>query len=303
MTESISGQVRGERGLDHGLFEFRTLRQAAGFTLPDGGSVAVAVCLVLQDFSLAGQPPFPVPGTLSRPYPDIGNFSQRQVGATDGLWRLVEAIERQAIPATFVAEQAVLPKITDVHPVMRDARHAVVASGRDATSLITSSTPPDVEALIVRDGIARVQEVLGRTPIGWRSPYCSQSPRTVELLVQAGIRYTGDFSNDDRPYRITTSSGSLLAVPMNHFFSDLHLIHTCRQTEAEFFETLLRAARWLELESTPDAPRVLPIVLHPWLSGTPHRIGMFETMLARLGEMSRVRFVSADALFQMHVSS
>jgi len=302
MTGRNSRQTRSERGLDHDLFEFRTLRDAAEFNLPDGGSVAVAICLVLQDFSLAGQPPFPVPGALSRPYPDIGNFSQRQVGTTDGLWRLVDAIERQAVCVSFVAEQAVLPKITEVHPVMRDERHAVVASGRDATSLITPATLPEVEAAIVRDGISSVQEVLGRTPIGWRSPYCSQSPQTVELLAEAGIRYTGDFSNDDRPYRIRTSSGPLLAMPMNHFFSDLNLIHTCRQTETEFFETLLRAARWLAAESTPAAPRVLPVVLHPWLSGTPHRIGMFESWLAKIGEMSEVRFVSTDALFRMHAS-
>lgn len=287
-------------GLDHSWFGFRTLRERGAFSLPDAGRLAVTVSIVVQDYELAGIPPFSVPGTLDRPFPDIGSFSQRQVGTTDGLWRLVDTIEHFGIPASFVIEQQALGKITDIHDVLRSPRHAVVASGRNATTLHTPSMNAAEEEAIIRGSIAAIASTLGRTPIGWRSPYCALSERTLELLPRAGIRYLGDLANDDRPYELSTPGGPLVAVPMNHFFSDLHLIQQCRQTEHEFFESLERAARWLCRETSAGSALVLPIVLHPWLSGTPHRADRFTDLLKQLTAMDGVRFLNTDTVFHAY---
>jgi allantoinase len=290
-----AGYARFQRHLDHELFEFRRLDEPSGLQLDSGVRVAVSVCIVLQGFGLEDPVPAGVAGALERPFPDIGSHSQRQVGLTDGLWRLVDAIAASDVPVSFIVDERSLVEVSGIHGVLKDPRHAVVAGGRHATA-IHNAMSRDEEVAAVRDIIAAIHTTLGRSVTGWRSPYCAPSALTPEILAASGLRYTGDLANDDRPYRIATSAGPLVAVPMNHFNSDLHLIKQCRQTEAEFYDAIGRAADWLLEEATPASPAVLPVVLHPWLAGTPHRIAGFEALMSRLKARDGVAFLSSDAI-------
>jgi hypothetical protein len=84
---------------------------------------------------------------------------------------------------------------------------------------------------------------------------------------------------------------------MSHFYSDLYLIHQCRQRHDEFVDANLRAVDCLAKEADRrDGACVLPIVLHPWISGTPHRIRAIEELLHTLHRRSDVAFLTADGI-------
>src|SRR5438046_10679621 len=53
----------------------------------------------------------------------------------------------------------------------------------------------------------------GPRPVGWISPWLSNSPVTLDLLQEAGYRYTMDWTMDDQPVWLKTRGGRLLAMP------------------------------------------------------------------------------------------
>ncbi len=281
-----------QAGLDHRWFPFRTTADADLFQPEEGINAVVCVIVVLQAFPIDAKATFPIVG-LNRPYPDIGTFTQRQVGCTDGLWRLADSLEALDIPTTFALERQALPELEDIKTLLRAPAHAVIAAGEHAARVHAGEMAPGEEAGIIADCKHALEDSLGRAIVGWRSPHCSQSSETLSHLAAAGFRYVGDFANDDRPYTLTADTGALTAVPMNHFYSDLYLLHECRQPMADYVEATQAAARCLARERAPGAA-CLSLVVHPWLMGVPHRCEALAGLLAALRGMTGVRFMTTD---------
>ncbi len=281
------------RQLDHDWFPFRTSFEATVPTVEC--NLIISLVVVLQHFPIEAKGAFPLPGALDRPYPDIGNYTQREAGLGHALWRLTDEIEARGVPASFVVEREALPWLSDIEEVLRDPRHCVVAGGEHAVRVHTGDMALDAERQIIADCLRDIETLVRRKVYGWRSPYCSQSPATMTLLAEAGLRYVGDFANDDRPFEINASGRSLLAVPMNHFYSDLHFIHTCRQSVNDYARATISAAEWLAAERQ-RAPAVLSMVVHPWIMGVTHRVTAFAELLAMLQAMPGIQFMNSDEI-------
>lgn len=282
-------------GMDHDWYGFRKLPETA--FIPRKPTVQVMLIVVLQHFHLDRPPVFAVPGALDRPYPDIGNFTQRQVGQTDGLWRIAEIIDEFALPATFVVECDALPHLQGCQTLLRNPRHSIVAGGEHATALHTSALTELEERNSIHRTLQTLSQALTRQVDGWRSPYNAQSFHTMDLLASAGIRYVGDFANDDRPFSIDTRRGVLMSIPMNHFYSDLHFLHTCRQPLDDYLQSTLAAISVLARENTPSA-NTFPLVIHPWLMGVPHRVSHFAALLRRIKDLPDVQLVNSDQVYR-----
>lgn len=266
----IHSSIGQKRLLDHTLFPFRSLTDATPFSLDDPHRVALAVTVVLQRFHVDQQPPFPYAGMLDRPYPDVSNATQREVGLRDGLWRLAEAFDRYACNATFVVECDALELLGDSVEILSDRRHCVVAGGRHASLLHTAALAVEDERRIIRECRDTLEQRLRRPVQGWRSPACCQSPATLRLLGEEGFLYCGDFNNDDRPFLVDAGTASLVAMPMHHFSSDLHALYINRQSVSDYLNAVDRGAQWLLQQEHAQAV-IVPMVLHPWITGVPHR--------------------------------
>jgi allantoinase len=282
--------------LDHDLFPFRTLNEPAAFRLPGEASIGLAITVVLQKFHLGAKPLFPYPGILDRPYPDVGNGSQRDVGMRDGLHRVLEVLDQHRVPVTFVVEHDALPALSpDALAALRDGRNGVAAGGRHAALLHTAALGAEDERQVIRDARKAVEDAAQRPVQGWRSPGIAQSPSTLRLLAEEGFGYCGDLNNDDRPYEIMTESGSLVSVPMHHFSSDLHALFVGRQNTCEYLEGFEKAVEWLHARNT-SRPVVIPMVIHPWIIGAPHRFRHWSRTLARIAARAEVSAVTGDEL-------
>jgi len=269
------------RGLDHDRFPFRTIREQTNFQLPASGRVALNLIVVLQRFHIDAKPAFPFPGMIDRPYPDVGNATQREVGLRSGFWRICELIDDLNIPTTFVVERDALPLLKG-EDILREARHEIVAGGQHAALLHTSAMTEDGERRIIRECRDALTDALSRPVIGWRSPSCAQSSSTLDFLADEGFVYCGDFNNDDRPYALTTRGvNRLIAMPMNHFSSDLHGIVTMKQPTQLYYDAVKKGTRWI-LGRKNQAPVILPLVIHPWISGVPHRIDHLRNLLKEM---------------------
>lgn len=283
------------RDLDHDRYPFRTMGEPG--ILFDDAQLVIHLVFVLQRFPINAKPPFALPGSLDRPYPDLGNATQREAGLGPSLWRLVDELESMSIPASFVVERQALPSLGDIEPQLRDLRHSVVAGGEHAVHLHTNEMTPDDERRIIAASVGDLEQRLGRKVHGWRSPYCAQSPSTLDLLAEAGLSYVGDFACDDRPFEIRTDIAPMLAVPMNHFYSDLHFIYSCRQSIEEYVRNTIGAAEWL-IQERKSSPSVLSLVVHPWIMGATHRASQFARMLSSLESLPGVKFMSGDRIHE-----
>lgn len=290
------------RGLDHDWFKFRPLSHSPVLMLPSGKSLAVMVTVVIQKFRIEHPAPFAVPGGLDRPYPDLGNYSQRASGQSAALWRTMDAIESAGVPASFVVEREALIDIRDCLPVLGNDKHSIIAGGDHATAVHSDAMSEIAESEIIEASTKELSDVIGRTVLGWRSPYCAQSSRTMDLLAAHGLSYIGDFSNDDRPYWLNTARGNLLSLPMNHFYSDLHFMISCRQSVEDYGAATLNAAAVLAKEGSMN-PAVLSLVVHPWVMGAPGRISTFSELLKQLKGRADVLFLNSDDIYARCSSS
>ena len=99
---------------------------------------------------------------------------------------------------------------------------------------------------------------------------------TLDLVVEHGGRYVCDWFNDDMPYPMTTGAGALHSMPLNYELDDQTVQFHYKQTEIEFAEQVEDAMKVLYAESADQGGRILSVVIHPWMSGQPHRIKALE---------------------------
>jgi hypothetical protein len=102
---------------------------------------------------------------------------------------------------------------------------------------------------------------------------------TPQLLGEAGLGYLCDWANDEQPYRMQTP-GDLVALPLWADFDDQTVLIN-RMCNLDMFEDHFnKALAQLAIDGRTSS-RVLHYCVRPWVSGAPHRIGLFERVLDR----------------------
>ena len=152
----------------------------------------------------------------------------------------------------------------------------------------------DERALIGRS-LAALRAAVDGPVTGWLSPARSQSGNTPDLLAEAGIRYMGDWINDDMPYPFTTRHGELIALPLSLELDDQFIIQSNLHSEWEYADQVKDACDYLLAEAGKTGHgRLLALSVHPWLMGQPHRIGAFESALKHISEQTGIWSATAS---------
>ena len=101
----------------------------------------------------------------------------------------------------FPAASACRSRCASIIPKWSPTRRRAGGSS-SATASTTRATPTGwtrhQERAIVADSIATVREATGQTIRGWLAPALTHTPRTLELIAEAGLDYTCDLYHDDR---------------------------------------------------------------------------------------------------------
>jgi peptidoglycan/xylan/chitin deacetylase (PgdA/CDA1 family) len=130
-----------------------------------------------------------------------------------------------------------------------------------------------------RQMINRSMDILerftGTRPVGWLGPGLTQTLETPEILVDAGVKYIGDWVYDDEPTVIRTAKGPLVTLPYTVEINDI----TMMIVQHHESEHLLRRAKdqFDRLyDEGKDRPKIMALAIHPYISGQPHRIKYLE---------------------------
>jgi allantoinase len=130
----------------------------------------------------------------------------------------------------------------------------------------------------VRATIDRIEAASGKRPVGWLGAGLAETWNTLDYLAEAGTRYVCDWVNDDQPYLFEIGNPPLVSLPYSVQTNDVPAYFEMKASVPEFEAILRRQFDTLYREGD-TIPRVMAIVVHPFVTGQPHRIGALDAAL------------------------
>jgi allantoinase len=237
---------------------------------PGGARIAFWVAPNVEFYEL-DPPAGPVqPSTLWRPAPDLLNYSIRDYGNRAGFWRMLALFDELGVRASVSLNVAMCDHFPEIVEEMV-AREWELFSHGIYNSRYLYGLSGEQERAVIEDARSAIFRASGQTLDGWLSPALTNTPRTLELLAQAGIRYTLDLFHDDQPQPVGVSSGRLISLPYSLEVNDWTGLHTSRGTPAEYAERIRDQFDRLYAEGA-ESGTVMCLPLHPFLIGVAHRV-------------------------------
>ena len=265
------------QGMDQGHYDWRPLNGSRGaLRWPEGQPLALCVVVSLDVMEWTPPPegyqlPSLAGGYGPSPFPDVTRWSHREYGHRVGVFRLLDALERQGIRA-MVAMDALTaenyPFLVE-HCLGRGCE--ILGHGISASRMITSQMSEQEEREHLRSSLERLATATGSRPRGWLGQEYGESAITPGLLAEAGIDYVCDWVNDDQPYTMNTAGGDLCALPMTLPLDDVASLWERRVTIGRYVEMVKDTFDTLHREGASNG-RLMALNLRPWLMGQPFRV-------------------------------
>jgi peptidoglycan/xylan/chitin deacetylase (PgdA/CDA1 family) len=135
----------------------------------------------------------------------------------------------------------------------------------------------------IRRSVELLTDVTGKPPVGWLGPGAICDTETIELLAEAGFKYTGDLHDDELPYFLDVGGKRMVAIPYRSIgnLNDLSLATALRGTPKSvigYTEHFLAA-----FEAYHDEAQRRPLLVnfgtHPHVSGRPDNFVAFRKLI------------------------
>src|SRR5262245_28268432 len=208
----------------------------------------------------------------------LSRISQGQYGARAGVPRILKALDRHAVPATFF-----MPAVVAMLPP-EEAR-AVTQAGHEIglhswIHEYNSSLDHDTE----RDLALRAREVLsrlsGRTPVGMRTASWDFSPWTLKIIREMGLLYDSSLMADDEPYELLDEGEptGIVELPVEWIRDDAVYFNMDRTSSLRPYtppEAVFDIFR-REFEAAYDGGGLFLLTMHPHHIGHRSRVWILE---------------------------
>lgn len=284
----MTGMVPAER------IEYSAINDRPKLELPDGARMVFWPVLALEVWDINR----PMARMVLTPpqgnplVPDIPNWSWHEYGMRVGVWRLIKLFEDMGINpcVTFNA------RVCEDYPVVAQA---ILDRGWEFNAHSYDQLPMhkvDSQKETIEKSISVIEKFAGSPPRGWFGPGLTQTFDTMDLLADAGIEYIGDWVLDDHPVPVKTLHGDVIALPYNYE------IHDISHQAIQYHESELYAKRARDYfdclyEESADNAKFMSMAIHPYLSGSPHRIKYIrETMEYALSKPGVIAMDGAQML-------
>jgi peptidoglycan/xylan/chitin deacetylase (PgdA/CDA1 family) len=223
-----------------------------------------------------------------------GSVADGIYGVRRAIPRVLAMLARHGLSATFFVEGWNAQKYPELVREIAAAGHEVAAHGWMHEPWETLQPEEERELIARTTGV--LGDILGRPPVGWRSPAARTTRHTLSLLADNGYRYDSTFIDEDVPYRMHVRTGderTLIELPMNGVLSDTPFYaHPATLRAPDEVHTL----QWGELAGLAPEAAFAVITSHPRHTARPARLIAHERLITRLlsGELGEVHFLRAD---------
>ena len=265
--------------------------------LPGGARMAVWVIVNVEDWGIER----PMPRTVLSPpmgqpmLPDLPNWAWHEYGMRVGFWRIKEVLEAHGVIPTLAINGIVCKNYPRVAQAAKDAGWEFMGHGYFQGPMHKL----DDQRAAIRDTVNAIKEFTGKKPVGWESPGLTETYETIDLLAEEGIEYVADWVLDDQPVKISTTAGHVVSVPYTVELNDIPMGALQHMSQDEMVKRGQVHFDQLYKESA-QITRVMAISVHPYLSGSPHRIGWLDRILTHVRQHNDVVIWTGEQIYEWY---
>lgn len=247
------------------------------FRWPGGARIAVFFRTAFEGWSDGVWPGIgPMGNPLKAGTPDLNAFGFAEYGHRRGIFRALDAFERNGIRGTVMVSGVMAQRHPETVAAIAAAGHDIVAHSY-AMDVIPAYLDEAAERANIRRTVELIEAATGVRPRGWISPRSTPSARTARLLAQEGFDWHGDSLDDDLPYIVRFGDESIVSFPGTMECNDLplHLRHgNPPRAMLDVFED------WLDyVRRVPHEVARLDPTIHSHVFGRPAGMAVFERIM------------------------
>lgn len=264
----------------YGPFDYVPLPQRPRLVWPNGARLALWIAPNIEFFGLDSN----VPGQNNeRIAPDkavspaVWNWSLRDYGNRIGIWRIFDVMEKHGLRGTAPLNS----RICDEHPQIVETAMKLgweLMGHNQQNSVRCVDVEPAEERDEIRRSLDRIATATGKRPVGWLGAGLAETWNTLDHLAAEDCTYVSDWTNDEQPYVMKVGARELVSLPYTSEVNDVPAYFNLRLTPEEYEKALRRHFDVLYADGASNG-RVLGIPIHPFITGSPQRIGAFDSAL------------------------
>ena len=226
-----------------------------------------------------------------------GTHSQGQYSARVAVPRILSLLERHQVPASFFvpAVTAILHR-EEIGDIMAPGVHEIGLHGwiHERNSLLSEET----ERELMRRSYDTLSAIMGRAPVGIRTPSWDFSPSTLKLIRELGLLYDSSLMADDRPYELLEEGvpTGIVELPVEWLLDDYPYFGFSRFggirphiNPDDVFE--IWAA---EFDMAYEEGTMFLLTMHPKYIGHRSRIAMLEDLIRYMKGFEGVWFATHE---------
>ncbi|PJJ54329.1 peptidoglycan/xylan/chitin deacetylase (PgdA/CDA1 family) [Mumia flava] len=220
-------------------------------------------------------------------------LSEGRYGVVRGVPRILDLLDRYAIPATFFVPGYTAETHPDLVRRLLDGGHEVAHHG------YLHLRSDHVDAAAQTEEIDRGLEALAKAGAddvtGYRSTSWELTPETFDLLVDRGFGYDSSCMGDDRPYVESWDGREILEIPVHWSLDDWPRYGWNIDGGGNVADPAEMRRSWLaEFDSAVAEHRHTSFTMHPEVIGRPYRLAELEAVVARIAERDDVWWARLD---------
>jgi peptidoglycan/xylan/chitin deacetylase (PgdA/CDA1 family) len=263
-------------GEQNPFYDYSPLPKRPKLKWPNGARLAVHIVPNIEHWDMHDD----------KGHMDVRNNPRNDYGLRVAVWRLFDIFSERKIPTTIALNALVCRFYPEIIEKAKERGDEFMGHGMTNSEHL-DLVPPATAAEIVRQAVDTIRTATGTRVRGWLGPGLGEADGTLDALKAAGIEYVCDWgAADDQPFPL---KNGMHAVPYTVDINDIGLIDRQGTPASTFGQYIVDAFDTLYREGE-DHARVLPIALHPFLIGAPHRVPHLVKALDYIRSHDRVWF-------------
>ena len=230
--------------------------------------------------------------------PDVVHWGFHEYGMRVGCWRFFELYKRLGIRPTLSANARIIEDYRRVAEEARDAGWEFMGHAYEQGPIHKEAD----QAGMINRSMDMMEKFTGKRPVGWLGPGLTQTLDTPENLVEAGVKYIGDWVYDDEPTVIRTAKGPLVTLPYTVELNDIPMMLVQHHESDHLYKRAVESFDRLYAESAERA-KFMAIAIHPYISGQPFRIGPLERIYDYISKFDGVLHWNGEQMLDWYVKT
>jgi peptidoglycan/xylan/chitin deacetylase (PgdA/CDA1 family) len=268
--------------------------------LPEGARLAVWVIVNIEEWNPLETMPRTVltPPAGGSPTPDVPNWAWHEYGNRVAFWRMLDVFDTLGIRAALAINGSAIRSYEPISRAALERGWEFVGHGYSQKNM----QKVEDERADIRKTTEAIRAFTGTAPRGWLGPGLTETWETPDILVEEGYDYVCDWVLDDQPLYLKTRTKPIVSVPYTQECNDVAMMLIQHHAAAEYRNRAIDQFEQLYADAQKE-PRVMALVVHPYIMGVPHRLRYFREALAHISARQGVVFTTGSAICDAFAAS